>query len=157
MMTFEEIDAKVYENSLNTCHYVSGYVNKKSKILCRCEIHNLEFESQYENFARGDRKHHVCPECKANDLIIRYNTNNSGSVEVECAYCKKKFRKAKSKLAKSRSGLYFCCREHKDLAQRLDSGDEFKAIRPEHYGKTVIKRYRETAFKKYPHKCLVCG
>lgn len=156
MMTFEDIDKKVYENSLNTCHYISGYINKKSKILCKCIIHNIEFESQYENFARADRKHHVCPECKANDLIIKSN-NRAGSTEVECAYCKKKFRKPNSKLANSKSGLYFCCREHKDLAQRISSGNEFEAIRPEHYGINAIKDYRHAAFDAYPHKCFVCG
>ena len=56
----------------------------------------------------------------------------------------------------SRSGLYFCCREHKDLAQRLDSGLEFEALRPEHYG-TISKNYRDVAFRLYPHQCAICG
>lgn len=56
----------------------------------------------------------------------------------------------------SKSGLYFCCREHKDLAQRLDSGLEFDVLRPEHYGITS-KNYREVAFRSYLHQCAVCG
>ena len=42
-----------------------------------------------------------------------------------------------------------------DLAQKLESGEKFKSLRP-HYknGKYV---YRERAFNEYPHKCAVCG
>ena len=55
-----------------------------------------------------------------------------------------------SKLEKSKSGLYFCCREHKDLAQKINAGESFKSIRPTHY-KNGIGTYRENAFFEYPH------
>ena len=75
---------------------------------------------------------------------------------VQCAYCGKEFYKLNSKIENSKSGLHFCCREHKDLAQRLESGDTFNIMRPDHYG-IIAKNYRELAFRNYSHKCAVCG
>lgn len=77
-------------------------------------------------------------------------------ITVNCTYCNKPFEKVQSKLNNSRSGLYFCCREHKDLAQRLDFG--CKEIMPDHYGTiTGISSYRKLAFYAQDHKCAVCG
>ena len=76
---------------------------------------------------------------------------------VTCAYCGKKFTRSNSKLNNSRSGIYFCCREHKDLAQRIEFG--LKEIQPSHYGNNIenIYNYRKNAFRNYPHKCAVCN
>ena len=74
---------------------------------------------------------------------------------AKCAYCGKEFYISKSRLNKSKSGLHFCCREHKDLAQRIDSGNRFNSMRPAHYG--TSSEYRTLAFRSYPHKCKVCG
>ena len=74
---------------------------------------------------------------------------------VSCAYCGISFYKSNSKQAISKSGLYFCCREHKDAAQRIGG---IKAIMPPHYGETV-KDYRTLAFKVAgkPRICERCG
>ena len=40
---------KFYQNSLNTCHYVKGYINANSLITLHCDIHNYDFETKYEN------------------------------------------------------------------------------------------------------------
>ena len=55
------------------------------------------------------------------------------------------------RLNNSKSGIYFCCREHKDLAQRIDFG--LKEIQPNHYGNAVenINNYRKNAFRYYSH------
>lgn len=75
---------------------------------------------------------------------------------VNCAYCGKSFERVGSKLLNSKSGLYFCCREHKDKAQSLEGG--IKEIMPEHYSTGEGKNdYRYRAFKKYEHKCSICG
>ena len=145
-LTIETIKNKVFENSLQTCEYISGYETTKSLITVKCLIHNLEFKTSFENVRRDSRKHHICPICQKEDKNKRYKNNRK---EVECAYCKTKFFKSLSKLEKSKSGLYFCCREHKDLAQSLNSVKEFQIIRPEHYGSENPKAYRETAFKNY--------
>ena len=75
---------------------------------------------------------------------------------VKCAYCDTEFSKPPSKINNSKSGLFFCCREHKDLAQRCETGEKFASIRPDHYG-TTSKDYRSKAFDAYEHKCSVCG
>ena len=152
-LTNEVINQRVFENSLETCEYVSGYVTASSVIKVRCIVHDFEFETKYENVRRSTRKHHICPICQEEDKDEKYAESRQ---EVECAYCKIKFLKPLSKLDRSKSGLYFCCREHKDLAQRLESGQEFQEMRPDHYGTTDSKNYREKAFREYEHKCTIC-
>ena len=150
-MTFEQLNEKIYKNTLNTCHYVSGYQNRSSEVLLHCDIHNITFTTKYENVGRDNRPHHVCPKCKELD---KQDTNSN--IELICAYCGKKFQRQISRLENSKSGFYFCCREHKDLAQSLKGGDKFKSIRPNHYGQQKTD-YRKTAFDLYPHKCHICG
>lgn len=149
IMTNEELKEKVFKNSLNTCEYIEGY----PKLKVKCIIHNLEFETNYENVKRNNRAHHICPECQKEDREKRYSKDRT---EKECAYCGKKFFVKNSHIKNSKSGMFFCCREHKDLAQRVDSGEKFNSIRPEHF-KTGEWNYREKALKEYPHKCMICG
>lgn len=75
-------------------------------------------------------------------------------VQVSCAYCFKEFKTPEYKLKRSRSRLYFCCRNHKDLAQRIEFG--LKAIHPAHYA-NGDKTYRTIAFRNYQHKCADCN
>lgn len=56
-----DIKKKVFENSLETCEYIGGYINSRSAIKVHCLIHNLDFETKYENISRDNRKHHICP------------------------------------------------------------------------------------------------
>ena len=142
---------RVYENSLQTCEYIGGYENQNSDITVKCLIHDYIFQTRYENVRRSNRKHHICPLCKQQDI-----NNNSSKIECECAYCHKKFMRAPSNIQKSKSGLLFCCREHKDLAQRIDTGEQFQIMRPAHYN-TGIFTYRDKAYKAYLHECAICG
>lgn len=146
----EVVKQKVFLNSLETCEYISGYETAQSTIKVRCIVHNLTFETKYENVRRDNRKHYICPKCKKEKLV-----EDSLKVECECAYCHKKFMRSESKIGNSKSGLLFCCREHKDLAQRIESGDKFKKIKPPHY--STGKNYREKAFREYEAKCAVCN
>lgn len=147
----EELRQKVFDNSLNTCEYIDGYENANSIIKVKCKIHDFEFETRYENIRRSNRKHHICPKCRQQD-----KENDSVKVKCECAYCHKEFFRSLSKVDKSKSGLLFCCREHKDLAQRIESGEDFKRIRPDHYN-NGINNYRVKAFRNYKNECYVCG
>ena len=70
-----------------------------------------------------------------------------------CDYCGKEFHKTPSKI---RSEFNFCCRECKDMAQRMSSGKKFDEMRPNHYD-TGEHNYRKHSFAKYEHKCAVCG
>lgn len=147
-----KVKEKVFQNSHQTCEYVSGYEKIASVIRVKCLIHENEFELKYENIRHDDKQYYPCTICQEEQRQHRYESIRQ---EVECAYCKKKFLKPKAQLENSRSGLFFCCRQHKDLAQRLDSGEFFVEIRPEHYG-TLARSYRELAFRTYEHKCACC-
>lgn len=149
-MDKNKLNQKIFENTLGTCEYVSGYENSQSILTLHCLIHDLTFQTKYQNVNRTNRKHHVCPECQKEDL-----KKQSAKIECECAYCHKKFLRVPSKLD-NKSELYFCCREHKDLAQKIQSGSVFQKMRPWHYGNRYSD-YRKQAFLKYPHKCAVCG
>lgn len=76
---------------------------------------------------------------------------------VTCAFCDKKFYKNLSGQQKSKSGLYFCCREHKDLAQCIGGIQE---IMPDHYGtgkNDDCRVYRRIAFLHKKEACERCG
>lgn len=152
-ITEQQLKDNIYKNTLETCEYISGYTGKSdADITLKCLVHDLYFQTKYENIRRANRAHYVCPYCQQDQRTKKYDKDR---VELECAYCHAKFYRGKSKLINSQSGLYFCCREHKDLAQRINSGEEFSIIRPEHYG--TGSSYREVAFREYPHVCSVCG
>lgn len=72
---------------------------------------------------------------------------------LECALCGIAFYRNPSSHANSKSGLFFCCRAHKDEAQRMGG---MKDIMPPHYG-TTLASYREIAFRTYPIRCAGCG
>ena len=143
-----DVEKRVYENSLNTCHYVSGYVNRYSEFTVECEIHKIQFTTKYENVARATRKHHICPKCKEEDNIAR-----STKIECTCNYCGTVFLRTPSKI---RSELLFCSRECKDLAQRIESGEKFNTIRPKHYTESGME-YRAKALRNYINECAICG
>lgn len=149
-LTQEEFKQRVFEAVGDKYSVVSEYQGKFKPVTFHCNIHNIDFTLSAECFMRGPRDvRGSCPQCTQDRL-------NQDKVKVVCAYCGKEFFRAPSKLENSKSGQYFCCREHKDLAQRVDSGEKFSIIRPEHYGNGE-RNYREKAFKKYPHKCVICG
>ncbi|HJZ23482.1 MAG TPA: HNH endonuclease signature motif containing protein [Candidatus Babeliales bacterium] len=89
-----------------------------------------------------------------------YRTKNTAipTPNVVCAYCEMPFYKNTSKKRNSKSGLHFCSREHKDMAQK--SGN-FPSICPSHYGKRTrfddSKHYRGIVFAVKPKICERCG
>lgn len=149
-ITVDKVKERVYHNSLETCEYISGYSNANSVITVRCIVHNLKFETKYENVRRDNRKHHICPKCQQEDL-----DKSSIKIKCECDYCHKEFFREPSKIQKSKSGLLFCSRKCKDSAQKINSGNKFKQMRPSHYN--TGKNYREKAFRVYLLECSVCG
>jgi 5-methylcytosine-specific restriction endonuclease McrA len=55
----------------------------------------------------------------------------------------------------SKSGLYFCCRDHKNQSQKVGG---IKAIMPLHYGTgTPENTYRRIAFASKEKICERCG
>lgn len=85
-----------------------------------------------------------------------YGRPRAPRVELACAVCGKKFMSLVSKLNRSKHGVYFCGKEHKNLGQSMSYN---LGIRPPHYGQTTDGRwsYRVKALKAYEHKCVVCG
>jgi 5-methylcytosine-specific restriction endonuclease McrA len=79
--------------------------------------------------------------------------SQAASIMAECAQCGKPVVRKQSQTSNSKSGLFFCDRACKEMAQRIGG---VTAIQPSHYG-TTRTDYRETAFRAKPAKCEVCG
>lgn len=84
---------------------------------------------------------------------IEYKSKNSINIEMNCNFCNKIFYKKPSSLKNSKSGFYFCCRNCKDSAQRLNG---IKAIQPKHYG-SGSSSYRIRALNEFNPICNRCG
>lgn len=146
-LTQEEFQKRVYENSKGLYEVVSEYQGKNNKVKLRCKKHNCEFEKTADAVMR--RSYTSCPECKLEET-------NKNRLKVVCSYCGVEFFKPPSKKLNSRSGLFFCCREHKDIGQSKQFG--LKEIWPEHYDSgNGVSSYRNNAFIKYGKKCAHCG
>lgn len=147
----ERVNKAVGENKYTV---ISQYQGKSKPVTLKCNLHDEEFTVSAECFMRGTKDvRGSCPICLE---IAKNQQYENCRFITKCAYCGKEITRSKSKIDNSRSGLYFCCREHKDLAQRLDSGEKFNVIRPIHYG-SDYGDYRAKAFKNYEHKCAICG
>ncbi len=147
----ETIEEKIWRTSNQRFKLKSEFKGRNYPVTLFCVKHQIDFVVSGDAAGRDPIRCN-CPECSKELKQKQYEKTRT---EVTCAYCGKKFFKANSKLQLSKSGLYFCCREHKDLAQRIDSGEEFNEMRPNRYGTGVD--YRKIAFREYPHKCSICG
>ena len=106
-------------------------------------------EQRYLNRGQGLTCSRTCGTILASQKkVVKHEPN------VVCAYCQTPFYKRESRLDKSKSGLFFCCREHKDLSQRLGGIQE---IMPSHYGTARTPSYRKKAFALLPNLCARCG
>ncbi len=111
------------------------------------------------------RKNAITVECKRCskkitsrlDQVRKYCSRECSSlaqrnrIETPCGYCGKAIQRQVSK--KSKSGLFFCSREHKDWAQRIDTG--MKEMQPPHYGDGKSS-YRGRALFHYRPVCEGC-
>lgn len=95
---------------------------------------------RHSRFLKGAVRENYCSSACYNEDLIR--------IKVNCAHCGVLFSKVPSKTTKS--GLHFCCREHKDAAQSY-----MPDIQPDHYGKG--NNYRVKALKELPNECRYCG
>ena len=118
---------------------------------CPC---GTKFTPHIRDVRRGNGKY--CSRLCCNKYRPNMPVNPDNFAELLCDYCKEPFTRRKIDLSKSKSGLLFCSRVCKDLAQRIDSG--FTAIHPPHYGSTSENpEYRKIAFRHHPAKCNRCG
>lgn len=146
-MTTEQLNQKIETVTNGEASYISGYKGRYSKIKCYCNVHKYEFEVTFDTIMHRTEKNCSCPKCKEDRLSKR----KLPKTKVTCDYCGKEFEKVYPN-----EKFNFCCRECKDKAQKLESGEKFKSLRPKHYGNGICV-YWEKAFKEYPHKCAVCG
>jgi hypothetical protein len=117
-----------------------------------CRYCQVPFDARLSEVARGNG--HFCS-CRCVSLYIKLRRDQARTTNVTCAYCHKRFYKVLSKQRKSHSGLFFCCRLHKDEAQRIGG---IKEIQPPHYGTGNWSRtYRNIAFRNHPPECKYCG
>ena len=85
---------------------------------------------------------------------FRKANSKTKTPNVTCSYCNKDFYKNESKRKNSKHGVFFCCRVHKDLGQRLENG--LTIIHPPHY-KDGTRSYRKRALAAYPNVCNRCS
>lgn len=123
-----------------------------------CQECKLFFNAIASEVKRGNSKY--CSRKCSSIAVARKQKERYDQINipnVKCAYCHIMFYKNETKKKVSLSGLHFCCRKHKDLAQRIGSGiDE---IKPNHYkNNDNPKEYRK--FFKLRNKiteCKRCG
>lgn len=112
----------------------------------RCQS---EFTPRLADEERGRAK--FCSVICAN----RYRSENCPPLpdNVQCRNCGTSFHKPPSKMALSKSGLFFCSRKCKDYSQTLAAG--VKEIQPPHFG-CGIGSYREIARRHHDNRCGRC-
>ena len=118
-------------------------------MLGNCKNCAKEFEIKPREISRGFGK--FCSR-SCSSTYNRRNVEKTGVI-VNCSYCNVSFYKTKFKISQSKSGLFFCSREHKDLAQKMGG---IKEIQPNHYGSS-LKDYRKIAFASQARICSRCG
>lgn len=126
----------------------SNFLVEKSCLHCK-----KMFLAETREIARG-RSVYCSRSCAQRNKI---NTMARPTPNVKCSYCGVEFYKQNSNLKNSKSGLYFCCRSHKDLGQKIGG---FKEIMPPHYGNGRVDNsnyYRRIAFSDKAKKCERCG
>lgn len=121
-----------------------------------CKQCNKEFERYERTKIRSPHEGQFCSQRCASHYTIAHKPKLEHKPNVMCAYCNKSFYKSESRQAQSKSGLYFCCRAHKDAAQRIGGISE---IMPPHYGTGTGKNtYRDIFFRKSPElRCQICS
>jgi hypothetical protein len=113
---------------------------------------NQEFEAHVREVKRGNGK--FCT-ISCSTKFAAKERKKKVTTNCTCALCGVNFYLNTSKQKNSRSGLYFCCRKHKDEAQRIGG---IKAIMPDHYGTgTGISTYRSKVLLINAAKCERCG
>jgi hypothetical protein len=117
-----------------------------------CQVCAKEFQAKLSEHKRGNSK--TCSKKCGAVLSSRVRTKIK-IPNATCAFCKIEFYMRPSSKKNSKSGIFFCCRTHKDMAQRLGGIPE---IQPAHYGTgNGISTYRDLAFSHYDARCNQCG
>lgn len=116
-----------------------------------CDFCSKEYEAEQRYLNRGQGL--FCSQICAGKA--KWAGKSTPEHNVFCSFCNESFYLSNSRQKRSKSGLFFCCREHKDKAQKLGG---IKEIMPPHYGAANgLYAYRKLAFDNLPNECAVCG
>lgn len=122
----------------------------------KCDYCDIGFDrnpSEVNRSERLGRKQFCTRSCASKAKRLAETVHHEPN--VVCAYCSKPFYKRPSNFCNSKHEIYFCCREHKDLGQRIENG--IVEIHPPHYGSNNSINYRKIAFEHHPSICADCG
>lgn len=136
-LTIQEVQKKIDENFEQKVSLAGPYVNRRTKILLRCEECGYEWEATPTSVLYSDYRHR-CPNCG----VVHKE-------KFQCTYCGKDVYRTPSQIAKSQTGLFYCSRECGNLHKnqlRKEAGEWDNSL-----------NYRLRAFEVYPHKCAVCS
>lgn len=129
--------------------FIREYVDKDSAGKSRIFV-DAECQVCLKIFKREKRlfKTDIC------SCSIKCNNVAKGkTLKISCYHCKIEFYRAASKVSAPKSGLNFCSRECKEVAQTY-----VEDIMPSHYYTSDgSSTYREKAFKHYKPVCSDCG
>jgi len=135
MLSQEEFEKRISITFNDTIEILSDYKGKRKDIELKCKKCGYQWNVVAQNAMYGKQRN--CPECE----IDKKKTGDS----IVCANCGKKIYRVKSKMSKSKSGLYFC--------NRNCSSTYFN-----HSSNIVsINNYRDKAIDYYGAKCELCG
>ncbi len=120
-------------------------------VLRSCLYCEQEYQAEERYLKRGQGKY--CSQSCASKYAA-FGRRQQVQPNSICALptCGAPFYRAPSKKMKSKSGLLFCSKSHKDIAQEIGG---LKQIHPSHY-KDGGGRYRGIAFRAHPHECNRC-
>jgi 5-methylcytosine-specific restriction endonuclease McrA len=115
----------------------------------KCKYCSKSFEAEVREINRGNAKF-----CSLSCASKYSHKNRSKDCNVKCAYCQKPIHRTKSQIKASKTNTFFCCREHKDKGQSLESG--ITKVQPDHYGKGETN-YRKRKLREIKEpKCSEC-
>lgn len=130
------------------------YITMKT-VLKNCLHCKSEFNAPVRELNRGYGKFCSVKCANSHRLGVKKTEANRA-----CDLCGTMFRLMPSRSKLSKSGLSFCCRTCKDVAQRLEHG--FTNMHPAHYGTADnsdnhSSTFRVIAFRNKELKCERCG
>ncbi len=126
--------------------YTMSLINKNC---LKCQ---KEFKARSQDVNRGFAKF-----CSQSCSSIYNRAQKKLDNNAICALCRQEFHMSPSKKENSKSGFNFCCRAHKDEAQKIGG---IKEIMPAHYGTAKADsnaHYRRIAFSTREKVCERCG
>ena len=119
-----------------------------------CENCSNPFQASAREINRGNGRF-----CSLKCSSTHHSRIRKEAKELNCTCslpeCGTAFYRNNSKMKNAKSsGLQFCSRKCKDIAQRIEGLSD---IQPHHYGiGNSVRRYRALALRTYPNKCIDC-